>query len=69
MTHAARENIRRGAEHLKLFVTGGVASPGTDPMVACFSREETAAAVKVVHQVGKTVCAHSYGGQAVRSGS
>ncbi len=60
-----RENLRQGADHIKLFVTGGVATPGTDPVVACFDRAEIAAAVAVAHRAGKTVCAHAYWGQGV----
>ncbi|MDQ3655978.1 MAG: amidohydrolase family protein, partial [Chloroflexota bacterium] len=65
MTRVVRENIGHGADHIKLFVTGGVATPGTEPEIACMSREEIAAAVRVAHQAGKTVCAHAYGGQGV----
>jgi imidazolonepropionase-like amidohydrolase len=65
VSRATRENIMRGADHIKLFVTGGVATPGTDPVIACMSREEIAAAVTVAHRAGKTVCAHAYGGQGV----
>lgn len=65
VTRATRENIIRGADLIKLFVTGGVATPGTDPVVACFSQEEIAAAVRVAHQAGKPVCAHAYGGPGV----
>ncbi len=46
-------------------MTGGVATPGTDPVGACFDRGEIAAAVAVAHRAGKTVCAHAYGGQGV----
>src|SRR5204863_457503 len=35
---AVRENLIRGADHIKLFVTGGVATPGTDPVAAITSR-------------------------------
>jgi imidazolonepropionase-like amidohydrolase len=65
MTKVTRENLRNGADLIKLFVTGGVATPGTEPEVSCFSREEVAAAVAVAHQAGKPVCAHAYGGPGV----
>lgn len=65
VTRVVRENIARGADHIKLFVTGGVATPGTDPVVACLSREEIAAAVAVAHRAGRTICVHAYGGQGV----
>lgn len=65
MTKVARENIRHGADLIKLFVTGGVATRGTDPEVSCFSREEIAAVVAVAHRAGRPVCAHAYGGPGV----
>lgn len=65
VVQAARENLFRGADLIKLFVTGGVATPTTDPVTPYFSREEIAAAVAVAHQAGKPVCAHAYGGAGV----
>ncbi len=65
VVRAVRENLFRGADLVKLFVTGGVATPTTDPVTPCFSREEIAAAVAVAHQAGKPVCAHAYGGAGV----
>lgn len=62
---AARENLKAGAALIKLFVTGGVATPGTDPVVSNFSREEIAAAVDEAHRQGKPVAVHAYGGQGV----
>jgi imidazolonepropionase-like amidohydrolase len=62
---AARENLRAGAQLIKLFVTGGVATPGTDPIVSNFSRAEIAAAVEEAHRQGKPVAVHAYGGQGV----
>jgi imidazolonepropionase-like amidohydrolase len=35
----ARENLRRGANHVKIFVTGGVSSPGTTPTASAYTRE------------------------------
>jgi imidazolonepropionase-like amidohydrolase len=65
VTRIVRENILHGADLIKLFVTGGVATPGTDPVVSCFHKEEIAAAVAVAHLAGRPVCAHAYGGSGV----
>src|SRR5205807_10572471 len=43
---AAREEIRRGAHHLKLMLSGGVASPTDRIDSVQFSREEIRAAVE-----------------------
>jgi imidazolonepropionase-like amidohydrolase len=60
-----RENIGQGADHIKLYVTGGVATPGTDPVVSAFDYEEIKAAVDVAHQAGRPVAVHAYGGSGV----
>lgn len=58
MRKAVRTNLRRGADTIKLLVTGSVDHPGGH--FACgFSREEIAVAVEEAHRAGKPVCAHS----------
>lgn len=58
MRKAVRTNLRRGAEVIKLLVTGSVDHPGGH--FACgFSREEIATAVEEAHRAGKPVCAHA----------
>ena len=42
----ARENLRRGANHVKIFVTGGVSSPGAMSTSSAYTREEIRAAVE-----------------------
>lgn len=61
-----RENLQRGADVIKLFVSGGIKTPLAS---ACFySVEEIRAAVDEAHRFGKPVGAHAYGGgNAIRS--
>jgi len=62
---AAREEIRRGATHLKLMVSGGVASP-TDRIASTqFSEEEIRAAVEEAEAALVPVMAHAYTARAV----
>jgi imidazolonepropionase-like amidohydrolase len=61
-----RENFRRGADHVKLFATGGVSSAATTLQAACYSREEIRAAVEEAHRVGKYAAAHAHGGPGLR---
>jgi len=66
MLHAVRDELRKGADHIKLMVSGGVASP-RDPLEATqFTREEIAAAVGEATAWGKYVGAHAYGTDAIR---
>lgn len=63
---AAREEFRRGAFHVKIMGSGGVASP-TDPLDKCqYSDAEIAAAVDEAKRAGKYVAAHCHPTEAVR---
>jgi imidazolonepropionase-like amidohydrolase len=64
--HAVREELRRGASHIKIMASGGVASP-TDPLDRCqYSDEEIRAAVDEADRAGKYVAAHCHPTEAVR---
>ncbi|HLY55676.1 MAG TPA: amidohydrolase family protein [Stellaceae bacterium] len=63
---ATREELRRGASHIKIMGSGGVASP-TDPLERCqFSDEEIAAIVDEATRWGSYVAAHCHPTEAVR---
>jgi imidazolonepropionase-like amidohydrolase len=57
----ARENLFRGADFLKLFATGGVAS-GTGLQSSAYSYDEMRAAVEEAERAGTYVAAHAHGG-------
>lgn len=60
MRRACRDELRKGADHIKLLVSGGVGSP-YDPLHGRqFSEEEVRAAVDEATAWDKYVCAHSY---------
>jgi imidazolonepropionase-like amidohydrolase len=61
-----RENLRRGANHVKVFVTGGVSSPGNTPTASAYTREEIRAAVEEAERVGTYAAAHAHGGPGLR---
>jgi imidazolonepropionase-like amidohydrolase len=62
----ARENLRRGAHHVKIFVTGGVSSPGAMPTGSGYTREEIRAAVEEADRAGTYAAAHAHGGPGLR---
>jgi len=63
---AVREELRRGAAHIKIMGSGGVASP-TDPLDRCqFSDGEIMAAVEETDRAGFYVAAHCHPKEAVR---
>ena len=62
---AVREELRRGASHIKIMGSGGVASP-TDPIDRCqYSDDEIRAAVDEAVRAGSYVAAHCHPTEAV----
>jgi imidazolonepropionase-like amidohydrolase len=61
-----RENFRRGADHVKIFTTGGVSSPGTTLGASVYTREEIRAAVEEARRVGSYAASHAHGGPGLR---
>jgi imidazolonepropionase-like amidohydrolase len=62
---AVREEMRQGCDHIKIMMSGGVASP-YDPLDSLqFSPDEVAAAVEEAHAFGRYVCAHAYTPEAI----
>jgi imidazolonepropionase-like amidohydrolase len=60
MLKSVREQMRQGADHIKIMMSGGVASP-YDPLDSLqFSPQEVAAAVQEAQAFGRYVCAHAY---------
>jgi len=62
---AAREQMRQGADHVKIMMSGGVASP-YDPLDSLqFSEGEIRAAVEEATAFGRYVCAHAYTAESI----
>ncbi|MGH9480594.1 MAG: amidohydrolase family protein [Terriglobales bacterium] len=63
---AVREELRRGAAHIKVMGSGGVVSP-TDPLERCqYSEAEIRAAVEEAERAGSYVATHCHPAEAVR---
>lgn len=62
---AVREQMRQGADQIKIFVSGGVASPW-DPLESLqYSPAEIAVAVEEAESFGRYVLAHAYSPEAI----
>jgi imidazolonepropionase-like amidohydrolase len=57
---AAREELRMGADYIKIMAAGGCASPADEPDRVQYSLDEMKAAVEEADAVGKIVIAHCY---------
>lgn len=69
---AVRERAARGCDVVKIMVSGGAMTPGSDPAVSQFTPDEIRVAVEEARALGMTVAAHTHGarsiGDAVRAG-
>jgi len=63
--HKVRENIKYGADLIKVCATGGVMSKGDDPNASQYTQEELRAIVADAHRLGRKVAAHAHGAQGV----
>jgi imidazolonepropionase-like amidohydrolase len=63
--HKVRENIKYGADLIKICATGGVLSKGDDPQASQYTLEEMQAIVAEAHRLGRKVAAHAHGAQGI----
>jgi imidazolonepropionase-like amidohydrolase len=62
---AVRDRANRGADHIKIFTTGGVSSAGSSLTESNYSADEVAAIVDEAAQAALKVSAHALGGPGV----
>jgi imidazolonepropionase-like amidohydrolase len=63
--YKVRENIKYGADLIKICATGGVLSKGDDPQASQYTLEEMKAIVADAHRLGRKVAAHAHGAQGI----
>lgn len=66
MRQVVRDELRKGADHIKLMASGGVGSPNDAIEDWQFSEEEIRMACSEAAAKGKYVCAHTYASSAVQ---
>ena len=64
---AVREQLKAGADLIKLVATGGVMTPGMDPGAAQFTYEELRAGVEEAHKAGRRTASHAHGNQGIKN--
>lgn len=64
--HRVRENVKYGADLIKICATGGVMSKGDNPEHSQYTLEEMKAAVADAHRLGRKVAAHAHGAEGIR---
>jgi imidazolonepropionase-like amidohydrolase len=64
---AVREQVRAGADLIKVHATGGVLDNGATGLAQQFSDEELAAIVDSAHRMGRRVTAHAHGADGINA--
>lgn len=64
---AAREQLRAGAEVIKIMATGGVMTPGVEPGSPQLTIEEMRAAVEEAHKAGRKTATHAQGTTGIKN--
>lgn len=64
---AAREQLRAGADLIKIMATGGVLTKGVEPGSPQLTVEEMRAAVEEAHKAGKKISAHAQGTRGIKN--
>jgi imidazolonepropionase-like amidohydrolase len=62
-----RENIKYGADVIKVMATGGVVSEGDNPAFPQYSPEELKAIVETAHGLGRKVAAHAHAAAGIKN--
>lgn len=64
---AAREQIRGGADFIKIMATGGIMADGEQPGQEQLTEAEIRAAVEAAHRAGKRTASHAQGTQGIKN--
>lgn len=67
MRRAVREQVKAGADVVKLMVSGGLADAGDDPERMDFTMDELRTAVETAHALGRKVAAHIHPAAVIRA--
>jgi imidazolonepropionase-like amidohydrolase len=67
MRKTIRQNLKRGADCIKVIATGGVLSPGVEVGSSQLDPDELAAAVKEAHKADRRVAAHAIGNEGIKN--
>ncbi len=66
LRRAAREQLKAGADNVKLIASGGILTPGTNIGNPQFTVDEMRAAVEEAHFAGKIANAHAHGAEGIK---
>ena len=62
-----RDEIKHGADWIKIMATGGVMSAGDNPNLTAYTQEELAAAVDETHRHDRRITVHAIGAEGIKA--
>jgi imidazolonepropionase-like amidohydrolase len=62
---AVRQNVRDGADFIKVMVTGGLSTANSQTLASEYTAEELRVVIDEAHRLGRKVAGHGYGGEGV----
>jgi imidazolonepropionase-like amidohydrolase len=68
LKRAIRQQAKAGADWIKIMITGGVSTEGSDPTAPEYSMEEIRTAVEEAHRCHRKIAAHAHGGPGAMAG-
>jgi imidazolonepropionase-like amidohydrolase len=67
MRRAVREQLKAGADCIKVIATGGVMTPGVQPGSQQLADDELRVGVEEAHKAGRKVAAHAHGSDGIKA--
>jgi imidazolonepropionase-like amidohydrolase len=67
MRKAVRQNLKLGADCIKVIATGGVLSPGVEVGASQLDEDELSVAVREAHKAGRRVAAHAIANSGIKN--
>jgi len=64
---AVREQLKKGADLIKLMATGGILTPGVEPASAQLTEDELRAGIEEAHKAGRKTASHAQGNQGIKN--
>jgi imidazolonepropionase-like amidohydrolase len=64
---ATRQELKAGADFIKVMATGGVLTSGVDPSHTSLTEDELRVVADVAHAAGKRVTTHAIGGEGIKN--
>ncbi len=64
---AVREQLKAGADAIKLMATGGVMTPGVEPGAQQYTYDELQAGVEEAHKAGRKTASHAQGAEGIKA--